>query len=150
MKKEKRQIIDLLDNVYRENAIEVMNDWLKYPKPYHSETCVKVLNEQIIEPLNKWLESEWQKVTYNPNIYTHIEAAQKFKREAEELAYRFKNNLTLLPEMIEVFEDKWREFQLQMGWGASLSVAKHSSSQSKIRQQRKTWNGLIENEMESL
>jgi hypothetical protein len=124
-------IFDLMDNSYRENAIEVMNEWVKYPEARHLETHVKVLNEQIIEPVGKWLEIEWQKVTGNPNNYSHIEAAQKFKRDAEELAYRFKNNLTLLPEMIEVFDEKWREFQLQMGWGAIWQEAENNTRQQK-------------------
>lgn len=125
------EIFDLMDNSYRENAIEVMNDWLKYPKDHSLENREKVLNEQVIEPINKWLESEWLQLKGNPNNYAHIEAAQKFKIYAEDLAYRFKNNLTVVPECIPEFDKRWRELQIQVGWGAIWEKAEHRAAQKK-------------------
>ena len=105
----------LIDNGERENAIEVMSDWLKHPKEHSPEICIKVLTKNIIEPLSRWLENELrQGFGYH---YTHIAAGRAFLDTTYDMANHFKNNKPVTQAHINTLNEKWGEFLLQIGLG---------------------------------
>jgi hypothetical protein len=109
-------MINLLDRYIRKNAIESIREWPLYPKHHPPESCIKVLTEQIVEPLEKWLSIEMGK----GKDHISMDAGRAFMQAAYDMVVLYENNTLVGPEHIVTLNEKWADFQSEMGFDSTL------------------------------
>jgi len=109
-------MINLLDRYIRKKAIESIREWPLYPKHHPPESCIKVLTEQIVEPLEKWLSIEMGK----GKDHISMDAGRAFMQAAYDMVVLYENNTLVGPEHIVTLNEKWADFQSEMGFDSTL------------------------------
>jgi len=108
----------LLDPGEFENLLSILNELIEIP-PKDRRTCLnQTIEREIIQPLEQYLECEYQKP--DKKGHSGTEAALKFLIEAQDIVLILKEKGTLFQEHISAFENAWRDWLNQIGWGSYL------------------------------
>ena len=120
-------MINLRHRYIRKKAIESISEWPIYPKHHPPESCIKVLTEQIVDPLEKWLSSEINK----GKDYISMDSGRAFMQAAYDMVVLYENNIPVGPEHVITLNEKWREFQSEMGFDEIISYSTEQSNRAK-------------------
>lgn len=137
----KNEFLSLVDPYEKEHAMAIIREWLELPEQHHPESCAKTLQENIIEPLEQWMEKNHGKK--KAALDAASIAALYFRDAVQDLIDSYEQNEFLkLGMYVNSVNNTWEEFQKQIAWDNAYSKYQHSEKQSKKRKKRTNWRGL--------
>ncbi len=121
----------LLDPGEFENLLSILNELAVIPpKDRHTRLDQTIIRE-VIQPLEQYLECEYQRT--NGKGHSGTEAALKFLIEAQDIVLILKEKGTLFQEHISAFENAWRDWLNQIGWGSYLRAKPFTEAPKRER-----------------
>ncbi|MEX0624564.1 hypothetical protein [Saccharospirillum sp.] len=100
------EIVPLLDPTERQAAMTVFREFNGSPE------VAETIRRDLVEPLELWAESEYQKW----GRHTGVDAAIELAGRGEDLAEHWFAGAAVVPEMLDALESHWRDLTEAMGF----------------------------------